>query len=671
MTFKILEKIGEGNFGSVFRVSDDKNNEFAFKAIPASKLKYIELDILNRLKCPYIIRIVNPKTLSFNNRSGILVDLKEDNLSNLNTKELPYIQLKRIIISSIYGLKCMHKKGYLHLDINKKNILYNKDNEDNYLGYISDFGWSLRCDDAYKGIMSDKTIKYKNIPAENIIGGDKRRKYSDKTDIMLMGIVILEILGSKINFFESGEHTVKINNINDSFIEEKIRLYNNKKMSYNEEIYLKELLLNMLKLNSQNRISSKDITKLKFFQSQNRLLKFSDECVLEKPTEFVFMPYTSPLTKEGIKKLNSFYMTESKQNKNITIDEYFLSIQIFLRLMSKIKPSLDDNEFNKLVQDSIDVASNYYDRQEDGDYQLIKDLNNDIGYNYYYCAKYLDDLIILNHYLVSGNEHLLGFYNLLNIRKVFDYFREKYIYQYQKKDSKTLYEFLNEEIPNKNDDDEVDFITSLDYHEIISDEEITPSSFKNYKKLEKEFRSDIIDKFEDRIIKTYQNDDLNIVDYIDNIIKQNKFDSNYKKFKKNLTNKNILSILKDINLNFSYGIINIFQDNDLDINKEDINKYTYFIVNNNEKYSLIRLDKQNKKIIHYYSQKINKIEEYFINKGYIYENNFEYGINSCCKILEICLIFIIYYNLKTDSKDYHLKCLDNYTIKSILMALMV
>ena len=47
-------------------------------------------------------------------------------------------------MSLLYGLECLHKKGFLHLDIKPLNCLYDK-KDGLYTGYISDFGFSLRC----------------------------------------------------------------------------------------------------------------------------------------------------------------------------------------------------------------------------------------------------------------------------------------------------------------------------------------------------------------------------------------------------------------------------------------------------------------------------------------------------------------------------------------------
>ena len=657
MRFNLLRKIDQGEFASIYKIEDQNGKEYAFKAVPANKLKYIELDILSRLKSPYLIRTIDPKIVSFEGKYGIIEELKDDNLANLNVKDLAYIQLKRIIISSIYGMKCMHTKGYLHLDISRRNILYSKNKEGNYSAFLTDFGWSVRCDDAYKGIISDKVIKYKNVPLEILNPSEKDvRKYSDKSDVWSLGIVILELLGSKFDYKDLD----KMKNINDAYIEEKIRLYNKGKTDKNEELYLKELLVNMLKINPEERISSKDITNLKFFKNKQRILNLTQDCVLEKPKEMVFMPYTSYKTQAGIKKINQYYLDSSSKDVNIVIDEYFLAIQVYLRLMSKCPPDCTDSEYEDFINESIEIAKNYYDRSFDNaSYKYAKELEDQVGYNFYYFAEYLEDIVILNHFLLTGQKDLLSFYNLFDIKKLFEYFRENYEYNYIKRNAYSLNDFLKFSLPKKKDRTEVDFLSALDYYENIRSD-YDDSLVRNYKEYEIEFRKDIIDHFSEDIIRSFKDKDSTI---IDKITQDKNLLNEYSDFKRNLVNTNIVKKLKNINPYFDYGYLDSSSIDVKDFNKE------YYIVKKYNKYSLLRIE--GKEAVHYYSDLDKELKDYLEIRDYKYINNFNYGINSCCKIIEFCLIYIVYYNLKTGKKDYHFKCFDESTIKSLMLVLMI
>ena len=264
MTFQILEKIGSGRFGEIFKVKDSEGNTYAFKNVPANKLKYIELDILMRLKSPYIIRTFKPYVIDIEGRMGFLENLKDTSIDGLDTTELPYVQLKRLIMSIIYGIQCMHRKNFLHLDISRSNILYDVDKAGNYTAYLSDFGWSVRCDNPYKGIIADKVIKYKNTPLEILRAYNESEDimYNDKSDMWSCGIVIMEMIGDRYRMDDNFLN--RMSTMDVSYIEERIRIYNKDKMSADEEVKLKELLVHLLKIDKDVRISSKDIDKLSF-----------------------------------------------------------------------------------------------------------------------------------------------------------------------------------------------------------------------------------------------------------------------------------------------------------------------------------------------------------------------------------------------------------------------
>jgi len=342
--------------------------------------------------------------------------------------------------------------------------------------------------------------------------------------------------------------------------------------------------------------------------------------------------------------------------------------------MSRAKPYLTEEELDEMIKESLNVSSNYYDRRSDkGNYQTAKELNAEPGYNFYYYADYLEDLIILHHYIINGNRDLLGFYNLFDIKKLFQYFRNTFEYQNLKKNTVTLSQFFDLELPNKKDKEEVDFLTALDYHEIISDADEEISLIRKYKNIEKDFRTDIIDHFEDRIIKLYENEDLDIIEIIDKMIDNKKYIEKYEKLKKNLLAKNISKTLQKINTYFNYGIIYIDIYGNVEINKGELkNEMKYYIVKKNDRYSLlVNTYESTGEYTHFYSEKNEALKNYLEERGFRYKNNFQYGINSCCKILEICIIFVIYFNLREKKEDYHIKCLDYDTVKSILLVMMI
>lgn len=667
MAFRIIEKLGAGKFGEVFKVKDDQGKIFAFKSIPSSKLKYIELDILMRLRSPYIIRSLKPFIVNMNGQFGFLQTLKDNNLESIDLESINYQQLKRIMLSCLYGIRCMHNKNYLHLDIGRKNILYDIDKTGNYTAYLSDFGWSIRTNNPYEGVQSSKFIKYKNTPIE-ILKSKKNKEtkymYSDKSDIWSLGIVFLELIGTKLVYENDNQFLEKLQSFDNSFIEERVRFYNKNKMSKEEEIALKDLLVHMLKIEESERISSKDLNKLRFMQTNI----LEDECVINKPEERVFLLYSSPSAREGLLKIKKFYY-KNCQNTDIKLEEYFLTIQNFLYLMSKSSPYLDNDQLNEIIEESFNVSLNFYDRRNrNGNYSYADDLNEHIGYNFFYCADYIDDLQILHSHIMEGNQDILGYYNILDINAVFRDFRDKYEYKKEKRHN-SLQKFFDEAVPKKKDKEEVDFIKAIDYHD-IKQASIKKSKINDYKETEREFRSDIINHYQEAIIKIFLEDDTDLINILEKVIENKKYIDQLDNLKNRFLNRDISKHLKNINDNFNYAIIDMDYYGNVST-EDDIDSVDYAIIRREKRFSLCHISHRDKKVTHYYSDTKDELNQFFNEKGYEFSSNFSYGINDCCRIMEICMIFIIYYNKKQNKEDFHMKCLDYKTIKSVLITMMI
>ena len=187
--------LGKGKFGKVIKIENHMGEDIALKKIDSSDLNLIEIDILSRVKSPYLLRSIGEINDNVSEEfEGIKLELKEDNLKNLNRKDLTPGQTIRIIMSLIYGLECLHKSGFLHLDVKPLNCLYDYKNG-LYTAYLSDFGFSLRCEDPYTGIVRNQragSLKY--YPYE-FLQSSKEYFFNDKSDVWSLGVTILTFLG--------------------------------------------------------------------------------------------------------------------------------------------------------------------------------------------------------------------------------------------------------------------------------------------------------------------------------------------------------------------------------------------------------------------------------------------------------------------------------------------
>ena len=415
----------------------------------------------------------------------------------------------------------------------------------------------------------------------------------------------------------------------------------------------------MLKLDPVQRISSKDFGMLQYVASEKKMDK---TCVINKPKELVVLPYVSNSTQQGIHMLRSRYQHTSDK---IKLEEYFLAVQNFLRLMAKTKNNLTENELYDMVVASVKISYNYYDHTYKGDYTLAQELNSEMGFNFFYCATYLEDLVILNHYLLSGNKDLLAYYNILDINKVFEYFRETYSYKYKSKSDSNLNNFFNIQMPPKQDNEEVNFIGAIDYYnyDSVHDKSVLKnanSSIVRFKSLEQEFRADIIDHLEPKLIDHYRRTSQDLIEEVERMMDKNE--------EREMDELSIVKKLRGINDYFMYDIININVMGDVTSIGEDDLEYVMIKYQNN--FSLVHIDFEKRLATHYYADINPYLKEYYKSKDIDYVNNFDHGINDCCRVLELCLVFIVYYNLKKDLKDFGIKCLDLKTVKLVIVALM-
>ena len=663
MSVTLLAKLGSGNFGQVYKAKKSDGSVMAVKIIEPSRLNYIELDILTRLRSPYLIRSLKNPLVDTKLGMGINIELKENNLNNLNTSSLSYYQIKRIFMSCLYGLECMHKNNYLHIDISLKNIMYDVGEGGDITAFIGDFGYSMRCSDTKLGVNSDKVVRSIYITPENLTkfnNNEGNYLYNQSSDIWSLGIVFLILLGANFRKLTNKEdcknHLENIKNIDEDYIEERIRLYNNNKMSSQEELELKELLVNMLKIDNKSRLNTQDINRLAFVKYQD----FKNSCILEKLKEIYYLPYISPRVKHGINKIRERFQNDEKLNKaRQSLEKYFLVIQNYIRLMSRSKPDLTEKDLDDIINTSLNIANNYYNRSDNGTFEVAKRLDGEMGYNpYFYKAQSIDDLVILHYYLIDNNDDLISFYNLIEPCEIFDIFRSLYEYTNVSKNKITVEDFFKITLPRKKIRYDVVAMPTNSYHNMLPDVEEKPSNIETIKAVEEDFRGIILDKINDKVVSLGEEDNDKINTIYD--LLHGKITSNiYQDLMINLGELSICERLSDI---FKYGYIKISSGR---IEKTYKTDSEYVIIIDGNRSSLLHL--KNKLVTHYYSDNNEMISNYYKEKDYEYQNNFKYGIGNCCVLREPCLIFNIYYNLKQNVEDFSTKCLEKNTFFVVLV----
>lgn len=144
--FVMLEQLGEGNFGSVYKAyHKESGNIVAVKVVPiTSDIDSLrkEIQILKQCKCPHIVRYFG-SYLKDNDlwliieycNAGSVADLIKSTNRTLNEFEIA-----SILYAVLKGLEYLHDTKKIHRDIKAGNILL--DNRGN--AKLADFGVSAQ-----------------------------------------------------------------------------------------------------------------------------------------------------------------------------------------------------------------------------------------------------------------------------------------------------------------------------------------------------------------------------------------------------------------------------------------------------------------------------------------------------------------------------------------------
>lgn len=254
--YKIIEKLSNGNFGSVYKAEHKITKDLV--AIKFEEKNSSIKSLKNEAKIyQYLGKIEGFPQLKNFGTNGSVNYLVLDLLGNSLSSYIYYykaLSLKTVLIIGIQLIKrieTLHNKFLLHRDIKPSNFLFNT-NKDNNTIYLVDFGFTKRYD--YDGIhIPEKKIRgiigsvnFCSINIHNNIEPSRR------DDLESCIYVILTMLLGKLEWFDKNNLTeilelkLKILSIDDvpSFI--KIMLYYIRSMEFDEKPdydYLKNLLL--------------------------------------------------------------------------------------------------------------------------------------------------------------------------------------------------------------------------------------------------------------------------------------------------------------------------------------------------------------------------------------------------------------------------------------------
>ena len=309
--YKIIKLIGQGSFGSVYKVS--KNNIFyALKMYTIlnsnskensenEKTIENEIKILSQLDSPYIVKLYEVFThISKDKNKNICLVLELCENGDLNDKIKEKKQKNQLFTENeilhyfheiLQGLYYLHKNKILHRDLKSLNIFLTKDNHVK----IGDFGVS-------KQLISNNIYAYTFVGTPYYLSPEicLNKPYDEKSDIWSLGVLLYELITLNKPF----EHQSQMGLFMKILKEKPAALNNTVKHSFSNKL-ISLVLDNMLNKDPESRYDIKQIISSGVFNKYLREKQIKERMKQKEKNKEKINEKNKERNKEKIKEKNN------------------------------------------------------------------------------------------------------------------------------------------------------------------------------------------------------------------------------------------------------------------------------------------------------------------------------------------------------------------------------
>ena len=263
--YLLVEKIGQGQFGAVYKgvLIDNQKEAFAIKCILKSKLEgnailnrlfQTEMSVMSKIKHPNIMHL---ETFMETNHNYYLVmqycnngDLETylKRMGRLSEDEAVYF-----LMQIMNGFQVLHSNKIMHRDVKLANIFLNDDQV-----VIGDFGF------AKQGVDVTRTKLGTPITMAPELLNSDGGSYTSKTDLWSIGVCFYQILFGKTPFEAKSYDELK----------QKVKTQSGKNLTFLKDVVIskecKDLLISLLQFDPIKRIEWKNFFNHPLFELHSK-----------------------------------------------------------------------------------------------------------------------------------------------------------------------------------------------------------------------------------------------------------------------------------------------------------------------------------------------------------------------------------------------------------------